>query len=249
MKRLCLGILFGLIALFTSLPVFAAQSSSANYEVNEVQFGAGGLLQGTSTNYQAQESVGSTGVGTISSAHYGSQAGFLTPNEPFLQMSVTAATINLGTLSSTSTATGTATFSIRTYVDSGYIVESVNNPPVNEEGKYLNNITTAAASSVGTEQFGMNLVQNLTSCTHPAPANFGTNPVQNPSNSFANGQAASGYNTCGLFQYNKGDTIAQSSGNGWGETDFTISYMININPISKAGVYSMTQNLVAVATY
>src|SRR5580698_9408601 len=249
MKRLFLGVVLGLLILLGSVGVYAAQSHSTNYEVNEVQFGAGGLLNASSANYQAQQSVGSTGAGTTSSANYGANAGFLTPNEPFLSMVVNPATINLGTLSSTTTATGTATFSVRAYVDSGYVVLSMNNPPVNEEGKYLSTIPTAAASSVGTEQYGMNLVQNLTSCANPAPANFGANPVQIPTSAYANGQAASGYNTCGLFQYNKGDTIAESSGNGWGQTDYTISYMVNINQVSKAGSYTMTQDLVAVATF
>lgn len=249
MKRLCLGALIGLILLLGSLPVFAAQSQSTNYEVNEVQFGAGGLLDATSPNYQAQQSLGSTAVGSTSSANYGASAGFLTANEPFLQMVVNASTVNLGTLSSSSAATGTATFSVRAYVDSGYTVVSMNNPPANEEGHYLQNLSSATASSVGTEQFGINLVQNLTSCTPAAPANFGANPIPIPNSSYAHGQAASGYNTCGLFKYNKGDTIAQSSTNGWGETDYTISYLININPISAAGHYSMTQDLVAVTTY
>ena len=241
--------LFGLVLVFGTASAFAAQATSPSYEVNEVQFGGGGLLNATSPHYQAQQSLGATSGGSATSAHYGANAGFLTANEPFLQMVVNPATINLGTLSSVSTATGTATFSVRAYVDSGYIVESMNNPPVDEEGQFLNAMTSAAASSAGTEQFGMNLVQNLTSCSTPAPANFGANPVQVPNSSYANGQAASGYNTCGLFKYNKGDTVAQSGTNGWGETDYTISYIININPVSKAGSYTMTQDLVAVATY
>jgi hypothetical protein len=248
MKRLFLGVLIGLLMLLSYAGVYAAQSQSTNYEVNEVQFGAGGLLNASSANYRAQQSVGSTGVGTASSAHYGANAGFLTPNEPFLSMVVSAATINLGTLSTASTATGTATFSVRAYVDSGYVVLSMNNPPVNQNGRYLSTIPTAAASSVGNEQFGMNLVQNLTSC-HSAPANFGANPVQIPSSAYANGQAANGYNTCGLFQYNQGDTIAESSGNGWGQTNYTISYIANISQITEDGSYSMTQDLVAVTTF
>lgn len=225
------------------------QSSSANYGVNEVQFGAGGQLNASSANYQAQQSLGSTAAGSIKSANYWADAGFLTANVPFLEMVVNAATINLGTLSSTSTATGTATFHVRTYIDSSYVVLSMNNPPINEEGAYLNAPSSPTASSTGSEQFGMNVVQNLTTCTTPAPANFGANPLLVPNSTFATGQAASGYNTCGLFKYVKGDTIAQSSGNGWGETDYTISYIANINSLTKAGSYNMTQDLVAVATY
>jgi hypothetical protein len=52
-----------------------------------------------------------------------------------------------------------------------------------------------------------------------------------------------------LFKYVKGDVVAQSSSNGWGETDYTISYIANINTVSKAGKYNMTQDLVAVTTF
>jgi hypothetical protein len=249
MKRLFFwGVLVGTFVVVSGVGVYAAQSKSTNYEVNEVQFGAGSLLSGSSASYEAQENAGNLVGGITSSANYGASGGYLTANEPYLSLQVNAATVNLGTLSTSSTATGTATFSVRTYVDSGYVVESMNNPPVNEDGKYLSNITSAAASATGTEQFGINLVQNLTSC-YSAPANFGANPVPTPTSAFATGIAASGYNACGLFQYNKGDIIAESSGNGWGQTNYTISYIVNIGQLTKAGSYTMTQDLVAVATY
>jgi hypothetical protein len=225
------------------------QSSSSNYEVNEVQIGSGGLLNASSPNYQAQQSLGATAGGTINSTHYGANAGFLTANEPFLEMVVNPATINLGTLSPASPATGTATFHVRAYVDSGYTVVSMNNPPTNEEGAALNGLSSPTASSPGTEQYGLNLVKNQTTCANPAPANFGADPVAVPDTSFATGSAAAGYSTCGLFKYVKGQVVAQSNGNGWGETDYTVSYLVNINGSSKAGTYNMTQDLVAIATF
>jgi len=249
MKRLRLGVILGLVVLFGTPVAFAAQSSSTNYEVNEVQFDSGGLLNASSPNYQAQQSAGSTTAGSACGTLYCADNGFLTGSDPFLQMVVTPATINLGTLSSAGTATGFANFSIRAYLDSGYIIVSMNNPPSDNEGTTLNALSSPTASSVGSEQFGINLVRNLTTCANPAPTNYGADPSLVPSSTFANGIAAPGYNTCGLFKYHKGDTIAENNGKGWGETDYEISYMININPVSKAGVYSMTQDLVAVATY
>jgi hypothetical protein len=248
MKRLRLWILLGAVVLLSAPAVFAT-SSSPNYRVNETQFDSGGLLNGTSANYQAQQSLGSTGAGSSCSATYCAEAGFLTGRDPFLEMVVNSATINLGTLSSVSAATGTATFHIRAYLDSGYTVLSMNDPPVNEEGVFLNALSSPTASTVGAEQYGINLVQNQTTCPTPAPVNFGANPVLVPSSTFANGIAATGYDTCGLFKYHKGDVVAQSNGKGWGETDYTISYLVNINAVSKAGSYNMTQDLVAVATY
>jgi hypothetical protein len=249
MKRLWLVVLVMLGVWVSSTQVFAAQSNSTNYQVNEAQFGPGGTLNSTSPNYKARQNLGSTGSGFTSSTTYGANAGFLTPETPFLEMTVTAGNINLGNLSSGSTATGTSTFSIRAYLDSGYSVLTMSDPPKNESGSALNNLASPTASAVGAEQFGINLVQNLTSCPTPAPANFGGDPVLVPSSTFANGQAATGYNTCGLFKYVKGDTIAQNNGRGWGQTNYTISYMVNINATSKAGQYDMVQDLVAVVTY
>ncbi len=249
MKSLRLIALTGLILLFGGSTAGALQSSSSNYGVNEAQFGSGGLLNGYSASYKAQQSLGSTGVGTANSATYGAQAGYLTPNAPFLEMVVNPASVNLGTLSTTTTATGTGTFHVRAYTDSGYTVVSMNNPPTQEEGYSLAGMPVAAASAVGTEQFGINLVANLTTCPTPAPANFGAAPVLVPTGAFATGIAATGYDTCGKFKYVKGDTIAQTSGKGWGETDYTISYIINISSITKAGSYNMTQDLVAVPAY
>ncbi len=129
-------------------------------------------------------------------------------------MVVSQSNVNLGTLSSGSASTGTATFSVRANVDSGYTVLTMSDPPVNESGAFLSPMSSPAASNPGTEQFGINVVQNRTNCAPPAPANFGADPVRVPSSNFATGQAASGYNTCGLFKYTNGNVIAQTSGKG-----------------------------------
>jgi hypothetical protein len=248
MKGLKFTVLLLILVLSSPLPTFAAQSHSTNYEVNEVQFGSGGLVNASSPNYKAQQSVGSTGVGQETGTNYKAYSGFLTPSDPFLSIIVNGSNLSLGQITTSTAATGTGTFSVTAYVDSGYVVESVNNPPT--AGPHtINAMTSAAASSPGTEQFGINMVQNQTSCATPAPANFGANPVPEPNSSFANGIAATGYNTCGLFKYNPGDVIAESSGNGWGETNYTISYLMNVSASTPGGTYTMTENLVAVATY
>ena len=107
-------------------------------------------------------------------------------------------------------------------------------------------LTTPTASSPGTEQFGINLVANTTVCG--APTNFGADPIQVPSNTYSFGQVSSGYNTCGLFKYVKGDTVAYSTRSS-GETDYTISYLFNISNITAAGAYQFNHILVATSTY
>ena len=238
-------IAFAFIAV--PLAAFAAQSQSSTYQVNEVFFGTGGELNSCSGSYCAKQSAGETTVGNPKGTAYQTQAGFNTDRQPSLEMTVTAATINLGVLNSGTTATATSTFNVKSYLSSGYSVITASDPPSNS-GYTLNGLTSPTASNSSVEQFGINVVRNQTTCPTPAPANFGADPVQVPSSTFSYGTAAAGYNTCGLFKYVKGDTIASSSQSS-GETDYTISYIINISALTRGGAYSMNHVLVAVATF
>lgn len=186
-------------------------------------------------------------IGLMATFYYNSAylayPGFLTPNEPFLEMSINTSTADLGVLDSTAAKTANATFTVRAYTDSGYTVATISQPPKTSTGLTLTPMTALGSSTVGTEQFGMNLVANT------SPANFGTNPSKEPDDTFAQGKAAPGYDTQNQYKYNPGDIIAETGDNGWGQTTYTISYIANIGPITKAGQYSMVHDLVAVPTY
>lgn len=248
MERLRL-IVFAAIAGAIIIPATAfAQYSSSNYQSNEVQFGSGGDLQSSSANYQAQSLLGTLGVGNVVSANYQTYAGFLTPNEPFLEMSIDTSTVNLGTLDTGSTKTGTANFHVRAYIDGGYTVQTVSQTPSYTSGvntHYLTNMATTSTSAIGTEQFGINLVANT------SPATFGANPSPQPDGTFATGVAATGYGTTNQYKYNVGDVIAQTpvGSSGWGQTNFTMSYIANISTLTPAGSYTMIHDLVVVATF
>src|SRR5581483_1933612 len=119
-----LKVLLCLLALsfvFNKSFVFA-QYNSGNYKVNEYLFGSGGDPQISSPNYLGSASLGANGVGDFSSANYRSNTGFLTQDSVFLEESVTASSIDLGTLSTTSTGSGSGTFSVKTYVSQAYSV-------------------------------------------------------------------------------------------------------------------------------
>jgi hypothetical protein len=225
-----------------------AQYSSSNYKANEVFFGAGGDTNQSSANYKASASAGALGVGQTSSANYQAYSGFLTPNDPFLELVINTPTVSLGVLDPSTTRTGTASFHIRAYVDSGYTVQTLSQPPSYSSGAQsytLAAMTTLGSSAVGTEQFGINLVHNT------SPAIFGSDPTPQPNGTFADGVAATGYDTPNQFKYNVGDTIAQTpvGSSGWGQTDYTISYIANVKVLTPAGNYTMNHDLVVVATY
>ncbi len=222
------------------------QSCSTNYGVNRVDFSSGSSLDTTcSTSYCAAQTLGDTTAGLTSSTNYAAQTGYNVNRSPSLEFLVNTASINLGILSTTTTATATATFSVESYLSSGYVVETISPPPQNASYT-VSAPTTPTASSVGSEQFGINLVSNTTTCG--APVNFGANPVQVPSSSFSYGTAATNYNTCGKFMYKNGDTIATSNQSS-GQTDYTISYIFNISSVTPGGQYSMNQQLVAIPTF
>jgi hypothetical protein len=93
----------------------------------------------------------------------------------------------------------------------------------------------------------MNLVKNQ-SCGGGLPALLGADPAQVPGPTYSYGSAATGYNSACNFKYAQNDVIAQSVKSS-GETDYTISYIMNISNVTPGGTYSMAQSLVATATF
>ncbi len=239
-------VLIGLRARVHAACVSGEQACSSSYAVGQTFFGNGGSLDGTcSSSYCAKQSLGEIGQGLTSSPNYQAQAGFNVDRGPYLEITVNSSNINLGVLNSSSTATGTVTFSVKSYLSSGYNVISASSPPSND-GYVMHALASPTSSTTGAEQFGINLTNNTTACG--APVNFGAAPVQVPSASYSYGTVAAGYNSCGLFQYIPGSTIASSSRSS-GETDYTISFIENISNITPAGNFIMNDNLVAVATF
>ncbi len=244
-----------LLVIGALLPIrVGAQSSSNSYRVEEAYFGSGGEVDLNSGSYNVQAGLGSLGVGLSSSTNYDVEAGFYTPNAPYLEMFVNSTVVDLGTLSSSSTGTGVGVFWIRTYLSSSYFVKTMSQSLTSEGGAVLSPKLTTGASSPGTEEFGINLVANT------SPATFGADPVNVPDDSYADGQAFGDgpggerdYDDPNEYAYGVGDTIARSQATigrqAVGRTDYTISYIANISNITAGGTYRMEHDLVAVVTY
>jgi hypothetical protein len=238
LPAICLAIALGGTA--------TAQYASSNYKTNEILFGSGGGF-GSSANYQAQQSLGSLGVGRASSSNYQTYPGPITPETPYLEFVVNSANINLGVLTTAAPSTTTGTFHVKTYLASGYVVTNASAPPKN--GSYtMTNLTSPTTSSIGTEQFGINLVLNSGCPQSGLPGSFGASPVQVPDSTFSFGTVAAGYNTACNFKYVNGDTVAQSTQSS-GETDYTVSYLYNISSVTPGGAFSFTHILVATSTF
>ncbi len=231
-----------IIGLFGAPTLTWAQTpASPNYSTGEYTFGIGSDTDINSSSYKANAAAGALGVGQSSSTTYTTESGTITPRDEYIEFVVTSSTVNLGTQSTGSASTGTGTFYVRAYVASGYVVRNAS-PPPSISSHTLAAPSSAVSSAIGTEQFGMNVVANT------SPATFGANPVQVPDNTFSFGAAATGYNTTNLYKYVNGDIIAQSTKSS-GETDYTISYILNISNTTPSGDYRMSHVLVATASY
>lgn len=248
-----LGLLLLGVLVFPAIVI--AQSSSPNYRVEESYFGSGGQVESTSPNYKARQSTGALGVGSASSNNYDAVAGFNTPVAPFLEVYVTDTSVNLGILEPSSPSYGAAqggdckcSFSVRSYLSSDYAVISAGQPLTNEAGNSLSpkSVSGPTTNDTSVEEFGINLIAN----TSPV---LGANPKNQPDDTFADGQAGTGYGTPNNFKYAVGDVIARSpavSGNpGIGKTDYTISYMAKIRNITPAGNYIMKHDIIVVASF
>jgi hypothetical protein len=251
MKRaglyLC-GFLVALSLPFAVRTLVGAQGASNNFRIDESFIGPGGNLDSSSTSFQlqsGQQSLGNIGVGSGASSSFQVQNGLITTPDPTLSCVINTASVPLGSFSTAVTASGTATFSVLNYTSYGYVVSVIGNPP-STSGHTLTNLGSNAGSSVNTEQFGINLTTN--NVPTASPSVFGLDPVQQPDNSFSFGNIAANYDTSNSFRYNNGETIASATKSS-GQTDYTISYIVNVSNSTPGGTYTGDQAIVCTGTY
>lgn len=242
-KQSRFSLLMVLVLVFIPLKVTAQSSSSPNYRVDQTIFGTGGELDAQSTNYRSRQTAGELTIGQTDSTNFRAFAGFNTTDEPYIEFVVTAANIDLGYLNTSTVSTANGLFYVRAWQASGYVVRTESDPPSNTSNstQTITPLAAPTASSPGTEQFGINLVDN-------SSPNIGQDPQQSPDGTFSFGQAEPGYNTANQFKHVKGDAIA-SSDESTSVTVYTLSYIFNITETTEAGEYRFNHILVATGTY
>lgn len=219
-----------------TLPASALEST--NYRIDESAISTGNMLQSSSANFKAMDGVNDLAVGNSASSNYQILAGSKTDPYPWLSVRILSSNASFGVLSSTTTATATASFSVINYTSYGYVVQIEGATPKN--GSHSLPAMTTESSQSGIEQFGMNLVAN----TQP------TNPLgANPDNGqFGYGTVNSNYATTNTFNYSDGSIIA-SAPKSSGTTTYTISYVMNVQALTPGGRYQANQSLVITGTY
>ena len=231
-KRRLLGyaLLVGLtvsIAFGGATTAFAVTSSSDNYQMTETQFGTSS--KSCSGQYCAQTSIGEA---TDGKAMASSTASFedITNNEPFLDMIVEAGESNLGVLSTEKTATKVTSIKVRSYlIADGYTLQIIGDAP-KFNGHSLATPTTPTSSAPGTEMFGINVVANTTPVV-------GANPIQTPDDGKIFGKVSDNYKTSNKFMYKSEDVVARGVTDS-GQTDYTVSMVVNISSSTPAGKYT-----------
>jgi len=234
------GFLAAILSLAPHGTVSAAQSASTHYQVNETQFGSGSALNNCSNTYCAKISAGDTTVGSASSTSYTAHFGSTTTNVPLLEVITEGGSQNMGVLDTNLTGTATNSIKVRNYLSNGYVLQIAGAAP-NQGTHSLTALTSPTTSHRGAEQFGINFAANT------APA-IGSNPVQIPSGSYSFGAATPDYATPDLFKYVDGDVVARSTKSS-GETDYTMSMIINVSNVTPGGHYNTSFSAVAVPTY
>jgi hypothetical protein len=226
--------LFGSIASLTI--VYALQSS--NYQFNETSLGGIGLSQQGSASYRALSSGGILGFDNSAGTTMQFNNGHETTNDPALAFAVDISSVNFGSFSPTAAVTTTSTFEVADYTSWGYIVQIIGNAPSNG-AHTIDSMTTTGVSTVGIEQFGINLVANTSPNSVGANVNHGQ---------FGFGDPTSNYNTTNNYRFVSGETIV-SAPKSSGTSLYTISYLINVSGLTQGGSYTSNQTILCTATF
>jgi len=141
-----------------------------------------------------------------------------------------------GNLSSSAVSSNSHTVTVATNAASGMVV-TYSGTTLTSGANTITAMSTATASSVGTEQFGINAVANTTPAVGAACS--GTPTIAT---------AATGYAVADNFKFVSGETIVSSAGT-INSTTCTISYITNITAPTAAGSYTTTLTYVATATF
>lgn len=144
--------------------------------------------------------------------------------------------VDLGKGSISATSVGTSVISAATNGTTGYSI-NVSGSTLTSGDNTITAMSSGGASTVGSRQFGLNLVGgNTTPVVGASVTGTGT------------GFVGSGYDMANNFRFVTGETIASASGPTNANT-FTVSYIANIDGSTPAGTYTTILNYTATANF
>ena len=139
---------------------------------------------------------------------------------------------DMGQMHVNETLTAQSQMAVGTNASGGFVI-TANGAPMAAGTNVLASPTVPTYSNPGTDQFGINLVENT------IPAIGG-----NPEGTWANAVPSADYGQTNKYKYVSGDVVAYSP-NVSLMRKFTISYILNSSNSLRAGVYTTTINYIA----
>ena len=139
---------------------------------------------------------------------------------------------DMGNLSENSTLTAQSQMAVGTNATGGFVI-TANGTPLAAGTSVIDGLETPTDSRKGQNQFGINLVENN-------QLNIGNNPE----GEWANAEPLPDYAQPNKYKYVSGDVVASSQSVSL-VRKFTVSYIVNVNPDLRAGVYTTTINYIA----
>lgn len=148
---------------------------------------------------------------------------------------IAGTTVNLGAGSTSATASGTSVMAASTNAGTGYTI-TVNGTTLTSGSNTIAALASQTASSIGTPQFGLNLVSNATPSVGAAVSGTGT------------ATASSNYATANSYRFVTTDQVASVAVPTNANT-FTVSYIANVGGTTPPGSYVSNLTYIATANY
>lgn len=139
---------------------------------------------------------------------------------------------DMGQLSPSDTLTAQSQMAVGTNASAGFAI-TVNGTPPSAGINTVDPMASPTASTPGSDQFGINLVENS-----------GLNLGHNPEGPWTNAQPTSDYSQPNMYKFAPGDVVA-SSPNVSLMRKFTVSYVMNSAQNLHPGVYTTTITFIA----
>jgi hypothetical protein len=147
----------------------------------------------------------------------------------------TGNSVALGSLTTSTTGSGTSQLGVATNASSGYSI-TINGTTLTSGGNTITALSTQTASTQGGEQFGVNLRDNAT-------PNVGTD-----ADGSGTATPTANYNTVDQFRFVTGDSIASKNSSD-AFRRFHVAYIANIASTTEPGSYAATMTYIATPTF
>lgn len=168
-----------------------------------------------------------------------STAGQITVNasvDETLTFTLAGASVELGTLTASSTGAGVSTMTLATNAATGYSV-SYSGTTLTSGSNTITALGSPTASAQDNSQFGINLKANTVPTIGSEKSGAGTGAVD------------ASYNTANSFMFLPAGDVVATASIPTNSNVFTTSYIANINGVTKPGAYSTVITYTATANF